>query len=199
MQLPKGGVELTTLPEHEVYGGGGKTKAQKAYAIAFKKKYNGIAGTQEGWTHEVLNTGQLVLPWGMRFYWPGTKMGRTGYIDNTTSIFNYPVQSFATAEIIPIALVYFWHRTRNLRVTIFNTIHDSIVSRVNKDDIDEAVELSKQCLTYDVYEHLRNVYKYEFSIPLGVGCKWEKNWGTSKQEHVWSVSPDGDETYTMKE
>jgi len=182
-----------------LYGGGGKTKAQKAYSIAFKQKYHGIAEVQTGWTHEVLNTGKLVLPWGMTFYWPNTKMGRSGYIDNTTSIFNYPIQSFATAEIIPIALVYFWHRSKHLRLAIFNTVHDSIASRVNREDVQEAMELSKVCLTTDVYNHLREVYNYEFSVPLGVGSKWGRNWGASKQEHVWSVWPSGDETYVLKE
>lgn len=182
-----------------LYGGGGKTKAQKAYAAFFKKKYHGIAETQHGWTMEVLERGYQINPYGMRFYWPGTKMGSTGYIDNTTSIYNYSVQGFATGEIIPIALVYFWHRTRGLPITIWNTIHDSIASRVHKDVVEEYKRLSKQCLTTDVYHFLREVYKYEFEVPLGVGVKVAKNWGDTKVEEVWDVYPDGREVYKKKE
>lgn len=183
-----------------LYGGGGKTKAQKAYAEFFKKKYHGIASTQDGWSHEVLNTGKLELPWGMKFYWPDTKMSRTGYISNTTSIYNYPIQSLATADIIPIALVYFWQLTRDMPLTIFNTVHDSIVSRVKEEVVDEAMQIAKECLTTYVYEHLSTVYGYEFDqVPLGVGSKVAKHWGETKKEHVWSVSRDGTETYEVKE
>ena len=74
-----------------LFGGGGKSDAQRAYAKAFKEKYKGIAETQKGWTYEVLADGCLRTPYGMIFHWPGTKMSVTGYIDNTTSIYNYPI------------------------------------------------------------------------------------------------------------
>lgn len=182
-----------------LYGGGGKSKAQKKYAEFFKKKYHGIAETQHGWTLEVLEKGYMINPYGMRFYWPGTKMSRTGYIDNTTSIYNYTIQGLATGEIIPIALVYFWHRIRGRRITIWNTIHDSIASRVHKDEIEDYKSLSKQALTTDVYNFLRDVYKYEFTVPLGVGIKIAKNWGDTKVEEVWDVYPNGKEVFKKKE
>ena len=75
-----------------LFGGGGKSDAQRAYAKAFKEKYKGIAETQKGWTYEVLADGCLRTPYGMIFHWPGTKMSVTGYIDNTTSIYNYPIK-----------------------------------------------------------------------------------------------------------
>lgn len=193
-----GGLELTTLAEHNVYGGMGKTKATKAYSAFFKEKYSGISGTQRDWTHEVLNTGKLVTPYGMIFYWPGTSQSRSGYIDNTTSIYNYPVQGMATAEIIPIALVHFWHRSKDIDVTIWNTVHDSIISRLHKDCVEEYEELSKICLTTDVYNFLREVYDYEFTVPLGVGVKVSKNWGQADVEKIWSVWPSGEERYAEK-
>lgn len=182
-----------------LYGGGGGTPAQRKYAEFFKKKYRGIATTQENWTYEVLDNGKLRTPYGMIFHWPGTKMRNSGYIDNTTSIYNYPVQGFATAEIIPIALVHFWHRTRDLPIIIWNTIHDSIASRFHKDVEEQYEELSKISLTTDVYTFLTEVYNYNFKVPLGVGIKVGKHWGTSKVEKVYSVWPDGTETLNIKE
>lgn len=181
-----------------MYGGNGSNPAEKEYCKFFKAKYNGIAGTQYQWCLEVLDKGWHQNPYGMRFYWPGTKMSRSGYIENTTSISNYSIQGFATGEIIPIALVYFWHRSRNLPITIWNTIHDSIASRFHKDVTEQYKLLSKQALTTDVYNFLRDVYRYEFSVPLGVGVKVSKNWGASKEEEVWAVWPDGKETYVKK-
>jgi DNA polymerase I-like protein with 3'-5' exonuclease and polymerase domains len=152
-----------------LFGGMGKTKPEKAYSEFFKKKYVGITSTQDGWCHQVLNTGRQINPYGMRFYWPGTKMNARGYIDNSTSIKNYSIQSFATGEIIPIALVYFWHRTRDKAITIFNTIHDSVAVRVHVDLVEECKAIAKQSMTYDVYEYLHNVYEYDFDwVPLGL-------------------------------
>lgn len=181
-----------------MYGGNGVHPAEKEYCKFFKQKYAGIAGTQHEWCLEVLDRGYQINPYGMRFYWPGTRMSRSGYIDNTTSISNYSVQGFATAEIIPIALVYFWHRTRNLDITIWNTIHDSIACRIRRglEGIFEII--SKQCLTYDVYAWLFRIYKYEFSIPLGVGIKISEHWGEADVETVIDVWPDGREQRKVK-
>ena len=182
-----------------MYGGMGSNDAEKAYCLFFKQKYHGIAGTQKEWCYEVLADGYLVTPYGLRFYWPGTRMGRGGYIDNTTNISNYPIQGFATAEIIPIALTYFWHKSKHLRVKIFNTIHDSICARVHKDDVDAAKQVAKVTMTTDVYSFLLKVYKYDFKVPLGVGLKVSKNWGDTKVEEIYDVWPDGRETYKIKQ
>jgi DNA polymerase I-like protein with 3'-5' exonuclease and polymerase domains len=182
-----------------LYGGMGSHPAEVEYCQFFKNKYQGIAATQTGWTYEVLNNKQLRTPYGMIFYWPDTSMSRGGYISNTTSIYNYPVQGFATGEIIPIALVHFWHRTAGMRIRIFTTIHDSIGSKVHKDEVEAYKEISKVSLTTDVYRFLREVYGYEFSVPLGVGVKVARNWAQTKTEEAWNVWPDGKETYTIKE
>lgn len=182
-----------------MYGGMGSNDAEKEYALFFKQKYHGIAGTQKEWCYEVLDDGCLVTPYGLRFYWPGTKIARGGYIDNTTNISNYPIQGFATAEIIPIALTYFWHKSKNLRVSIFNTIHDSICARVHKDDVEAAKLVAKTTMTTDVYKFLRDVYEYDFKVPLGVGLKVSKNWGDTNVEEVYDVWPDGRETYKIKQ
>lgn len=182
-----------------LYGGKGNHPAEKEYCLFFKDKYKGIAKTQEGWTHLVLNNKQLRTPYGMIFYWPDTVMKRGGYITNTTQIYNYPVQGFATGEIIPIALIHFWHRIAGHRIRVFTTIHDSIGSRVHKDEVEAYKEISKVSLTTDVYRFLEEVYDYKFVVPLGVGVKVSRNWAQTKTEYSWNVWPDGKETYQVKE
>ena len=180
------------------FGGRGQHPAEQEYCKFFREKYNVLAKTQQDWTYEVLDSGKLRTPYGMIFHWPGTTMGRSGYIDNTTSIYNYPIQGLSTGEIIPIALVYFWHRVRYLRVVIWNTIHDSIASRVHREDVEKYKEVSKRAFTRDVYNYLSNVYNFEFCLPLGVGVKVGEHWGESEVEEIWEVSPDGNETYKCK-
>lgn len=180
-----------------LYGGGQGSPAVVEYCEFFKQKYHGIASVQKDWTYQVLNDKQLRTPYGMIFYWPDTKAMRSGYITNTTQIYNLPVQGFATGEIIPIALVHFWHRSRGKPIKIFSTIHDSIVSKVHKDSVKEAEELIKISLTDDVFRFLRDVYDYQFTTVLGVGIKAARNWGYTKKEVKYNVAPDG--SYTRKE
>lgn len=182
-----------------LYGGRGNHPAENAYADFWAKKYPDIYRTQELWCMQVVADKSLVTPYGLKFYWPHARMYGSGRTNVRTEVFNYPIQGFATAEIIPIALVYFWHRAAGLRVQVFNTVHDSIISRVHKDDLSAVEELTKQALTYDVYNFLHEVYHYEFSVPLGVGMKSGTHWGSGKIEKVWDVWPDGRERYQEKD
>jgi DNA polymerase I-like protein with 3'-5' exonuclease and polymerase domains len=182
-----------------LYGGRGQLPAENAYADEWAKKYPQLTRTQENWCLEVVASKKLRTPYGMIFYWPRARMYPSGRTNVRTEVFNFPVQGFATAEIIPIALVYYWHRIKELRCQLFNTVHDSIISRVHKDDNEAVAAVAKQALTYDVYQFLRDVYNYEFTVPLGVGSKTSKHWGTAKTEQVWDVWSDGRERYQEKD
>lgn len=175
-----------------LYGGSSGSPALVAYCEYFKNKYVGISTTQRNWALKCVDKKQFTTPYGMTFFFPDTKMNRSGYINNTTSIYNYPVQGFATGEIIPIALVYFWHRTRDIRCRLFCTIHDSLAAKVHKEDLEAAEAAAKQSFTHDVYDFLRRVYHYNFHVPLGIGSKAARNWseGVEKKVDVW---PDGRE------
>jgi DNA polymerase I-like protein with 3'-5' exonuclease and polymerase domains len=162
-----------------LYGGGGKTKAQNAYCEFFKNKYQGIFKTQTSWTHDVLRSGELRTPYGMIFYWPGTTVRRSGYIDNTTSIFNYPIQGMATAEIIPIVLISLWHKFKGHNIRIILTVHDSIVMEVGPDvDREWLNDTIARAFTEDVYNYLDRVYNYTMWVPLGMETKEGPAWGS---------------------
>ncbi len=181
-----------------LFGGKSGTKAEQEYCKFFVDKYKGISATQRGWALEVLATKELRTPYGMIFKWPGVSIDkRSGYISDTTSISNYPIQGLATGEIIPISLVLFWHESREQDVTVLNTVHDSIVAKVHKDSVKWYVEASKRCLTDYVFSFLREVYGYEFITPLGCGIKIARNWGDTKDETSFNVRADG--TFTRKD
>jgi len=174
-----------------LYGGQSGTHAQQTYYQAFRLKYKGIAEAQQRWINEVLSTGKLVTEWGMVYHWPGTKMSRSGYVDNTTSICNYPVQGFATAEIIPIALVFMWHRLRrsDLQMRIVNTIHDSIIMLLPEEEQEDFHILSKECLINAVYDYLRCTYNVQLTVPLGCSVSTGKHWG-SKEETKYEAEKE---------
>lgn len=177
-----------------LFGGGSGSEALQAYCEYFKNKYQGISSMQRAWALQCVDKGEYTTPYGITFYFPNTKIhSRTGYIDNTTNIYNFAIQGMATGEIIPIALVYFWHKTRDLRVRIFATIHDSIDTKTHKDDVEETTEIAKECLTLDVYRHLKAVYKYEMKVPLGLGVTAGTYWGDkTATEMKWDIFPNGE-------
>jgi DNA polymerase I-like protein with 3'-5' exonuclease and polymerase domains len=178
-----------------LFGGNKGSPAVEAYCEYFKDKYAELSKTQRNWALTVADKGKFTTAYGMTFHFPGTKISeRTGYISNSTNIYNFPIQGFSTGEIIPIAMVYFWHKTRNLQVKLYLTVHDSLISNVHKSDTQEAIRIAKDCMTTDVYEFLERVYHYKFTVPLGLGVKAGKCWADEDAiEYKWDRWPDGRE------
>lgn len=177
-----------------LYGGQKGTPKQERWYREFRNRYQGIANMQKDWLTEVINTKRLITPWGMRYYWPHASVSQSGYCNVTTAVCNYPVQALATAEIIPIALVYFWHRLAEHNacenILIVNTVHDSIVCELAPEARELFEELAKQCFTLDVYGYLRRVYNLEMSVPLGCGVKIGTHWGKG-DEVAYNIFRDG--------
>lgn len=151
------------------------------------------------WALTVADQKKLVTPYGLTFYWPNAIMHKSGYVSFSTEIFNLPISGFATGEIIPIALLHFWHRIKETKCRPFNTVHDSIICFNHVDEVDYVTEIAKLAMTHDVYKFLEDVYDYKFRVPLGFGMKTGTHWGESKQEHKWDVWKDGSERYQIEE
>ena len=166
-----------------LYGGQSGTKAEQTYYQAFRERYPGIAGAQQEWIAQVLSRKQLTISSGLIFYWPDTKMTGSGYVTNTPSICNYPIQSFATADIIPIAVRYLWQRMRGEKMQSFlvNTIHDSAIGEIHPDEEEKFTQLAELSFTSDVYNYLDKVYGIEFNVPLEAEVKITRNWSDSEE------------------
>jgi DNA polymerase I-like protein with 3'-5' exonuclease and polymerase domains len=165
-----------------LYGGKSGTAEQKRYYSTFEEKYSGVSGTQRNWCYRVLRTKELETEWGLKYYWPTTKMTESGYITNTTSICNYPVQALATAEIIPAAMVCAWHRMRDMESFLVNTVHDSIIAEVHPDEVDLWHTIAKQCLITDAYMMMENLYDLHLTVPLGAGVMLGTHWGSKDEQ-----------------
>lgn len=179
-----------------LYGGEFGTETQMRWYKGFKERYEGIAKTQERWSKEVGKTKQLRTSWGLTYYWPRAKWNNDGRLNVKTSVYNYPVQALATAEIIPIALVYFWHglaaRSLDDRCYLVNTVHDSVACEIHPDIVSEVTKLAKESFTTKVYKYLDKVYGLKFNVPLGIGIKIGTHWGTGNEES-YNIWPDGRE------
>lgn len=167
-----------------LYGGSSGTPAEQTYYRAFKAKYPGIAKAQSDWIHTVLRTKQLETEWGLVYYWPDTKMDASGYISNTSAICNYPVQALATAEVIPLALVWCWHRLKRMGdcgIILVNTVHDSLAAEVRPGSEETFIALMRQCLINDAHNALYMMYGVRLICPLGCGIKIGTHWGQGEE------------------
>lgn len=180
-----------------LYGGQSGTKDEQAYYKAFKERYSELAATQLGWVHNVLNDKRLITPWGIQYYWPLAKRSKSGYINVGSAVYNYPIQALATAEIIPIALTYFWHRvyTENLqdKIIIVNTVHDSIIAEVHPNHQDDFRRIAIQAFGEDVYNYLKKVYNLDFNVPLGAGIMLSDHWADDSEgeEEAYDIHING--------
>lgn len=158
----------------------GSTKQEKWYQ-EFKRRYAALERVQKGWVSRVLTERKLVMPWGMTFFFPNARISSSGYVNVGNAVYNYPVQSLATAEIIPIAIVFLWHTVHALgldgRIKLVNTVHDSVVSEIHPDVKEQYIEIAQECFTTRVYEYLKKVYGLDFNVKLGTETIIGRFWG----------------------
>lgn len=176
-----------------LFGGRSGTKAEKAYYEEFKKKYAGVAQTQERWKNEAIRNKKFRIPSGLEFFFPRIKAPRSsdGWIPEESNIYNYPIQSFATADIIPICIIYTWHEMRraNLQSFIFNTVHDSVIIERHPEEKEKLNEIILNSFGDSCYNYLKVVYNVEFNVPLGCGIKAGSNWGTGHEDVYTMPAP----------
>lgn len=152
-----------------LYGGQSGTPVQRDYYAWFRDRYSITNKMQEGWTETVLRDKQLTTATGLIFYWPGCKMSNDGrYIKYTTNIYDYPIQSFATAEMCPTATVYLWHimRAAGMESFLINLVHDSAVGEIHPDEREQWAEYMQYCFNELIVWYLQKVYAYDWTTPL---------------------------------
>ncbi len=184
----------TDAKEHTfkpLFGGQSGTPGERAYYQYFNERYWQLVETQDGWVNEALDTKRVVLPWGMQFYFPYCRMEKDGYINERTKIYNAPIQSFATGEIIPIQATYLWHFIRDMKLQnkmiLVNTVHDSVLAEVHEDGLEQYKFLVTNSWMA-VYDYVQEVYGMTWEgIPLGteitVGDHWSE--GDECEFSVW--------------
>ena len=154
-----------------LYGGLSGTKAEKTYYKSFLIKYDGI----RDWHIKLLNIidkfKTLILPSGRRYTFP------TGVAENRTKIKNYPVQGFATADIVPLATVLLdkLYKKHKLKSLIINEVHDSIVTDAYPGEEEFVADLKVEAML-GVIPELKRRFNYDLEVPLEVEVKCGKNW-----------------------
>jgi len=160
-----------------LYGasGYGRSKAEAAYYTHFTEKYKGIANWHNTLAKEALNTGKITTPSGREFSFPDVQRNARGRISYFTQIKNYPVQSFATADIVPVALLWIETLLKGKKSCIVNTVHDSIVIDVHPEEEDHVLWAIKDC-SINMSLHIHYHFGIRINVPLLLESKIGNNW-----------------------
>ena len=160
-----------------LYGatGYGRSKAEAAYYEHFNSKYKGVAAWHSRLAKEAVTTQKITTPSGREFAFPDVVRKSSGRVSHFTQIKNYPVQSFATADIVPIALLHIEDLLKGMQSCIVNSVHDSIVIDIHPDE--EAQVINVIDATNDrLLELITLRWGVEFNVPLLLEAKIGPNW-----------------------
>jgi DNA polymerase-1 len=125
---------------------------------------------------------KIKLPSGRQYFFPNVERLRSGSVTNSTAIKNYPVQGFATADLLPIALINLKKllTERNLKTIICNTVHDSIVLDVYPDEEQQAITTLKEAMM-SLSSECEKRYGFKYTMPIGIELKLGDDWLNMKE------------------
>jgi DNA polymerase-1 len=159
-----------------LYGatGYGRTKAEAEYYTHFLDKYKGIAKWHKKLGDEAINLGRIKIPSGRQYAFPDVERRASGTPTHFTMIKNYPVQGFATGDIVPIVLLEIEKRldSNRLHSLLVNTVHDSVVL-----DIHPAEEKSVLGIIQEVNNELKRIIEYYYDVDVNVPMLLESKIG----------------------
>ena len=160
-----------------LYGGVTGTEDEKRYYSKFLEKYKDIKTWHEKLQSEAIRFKQISLPTGRQYAFPYAERTPWGGSTYGTQIKNYPVQGFATADIVPLACIniYKLMQEKKVKSLLINTVHDSIVADVYPGEEDVMSEIFNRG-TADVIPALKQYYKIDFNVPLDTELKIGYDW-----------------------
>ena len=162
-----------------LYGGGSNGKAPhiRSYFDSYFTIYAGLQRWHKSLGDEVISQGYIQTPSGRQFAFPGAKRLGSGRVTNHTQVVNFPCQSFATADIVPLSCIRALTRFREegLQSKLILTVHDSIVVDIHPDEID-AVGVALQWAMSGVDEELKDRFDYQTVLPLDIEYSVGNNW-----------------------
>ena len=164
-----------------LYGatGFGRTPAEAEYYSHFTKKYKGIGIWHTRLAKEAITTRKITTPSGREFAFPNVHRKPSGRVSHFTQIKNYPVQSFATADIVPVALLHIDKMLDNMKSCVVNSVHDSIVIDVHPDEERSVIEVIAN--TNRELPNLISIrWGLEINVPLLLEAKIGPNWLDTK-------------------
>ena len=167
------------------YGGTTGTDDQQRYYRTFKEKYAGVTEWHMDLQRDAVERGFIIFTLGKTVCVSGSEWTDWGTATNRTAICNYPVQGFATADLLPIALVYLSKsmKGKELKSVICNTVHDSIVLDIYPGEEDTVTNLVVESMM-SLPQECQRRYGIDYDMPISVEVKMGPNWLDTEVVHA---------------
>ena len=160
-----------------LYGGFSGTDEEKKYYTEFLVKYKQIKEWHDKLEYDAIATKVITLPTGRQYSFPDAKRMPWGSSNYSTQIKNYPVQGFATADIVPLACINAYEMMKDSKVKslLINTVHDSIVVDVYPGEENVMTKILAKS-TKGVKNTMKSMYNIDFNVPLDIEIKVGSDW-----------------------
>jgi len=155
--------------------GYGRSKAEAAYYKHFVEKYAGIAEWHRQLGSEALRFMKITNVSGRQYAFPDVKRRDNGMPSHFTMIKNYPVQGFATGDVVPVVLNRLHELLQPLHSCVVNSVHDSMVVDVHPDEEREVLTIIDQ-LNTGINDLVEQTYNVKMNVPLLLEAKIGPNW-----------------------
>jgi len=159
--------------------GYGRPKAVAAYYEHFTEKYKGVAKWHKKLAKEAVNLLKITNVSGRQYAFPDCKRRENGSVTHMTNIKNYPVQGFATGDVVPVVLMEIEERLKGLQSCLVNTVHDSAVIDIHPDEKEYVIAMINT-LNDDLNRIIEEAYGVEMNVPLLLEAKIGPNWLDTK-------------------
>jgi DNA polymerase-1 len=159
--------------------GYGRSKAEAAYYEHFNKKYKGIAEWHKKLGDEAIRFNKITNVSGRQYAFPEVTRRSNGTPSHFTMIKNYPVQGFATGDVVPVVLNEMDARLNSFQSCIVNSVHDSMVIDVHPNEKDQVLQIItdiNECLD----SLIEKAYNVKMNVPLLLEAKIGPNWLDTK-------------------
>jgi DNA polymerase I-like protein with 3'-5' exonuclease and polymerase domains len=162
-----------------LYGGMGAAEPPhiQEYFKQFFVIYKGLAEYQKRLMDGVLRNGIVQTPSGRQYYWPNVRRLKNGRTTNATQIVNYPIQGFATGDLVPLACIRALMAFRGLKLSskLILTVHDSIVVDCFPGEEEQVCAVLKEAMM-GVSDEAYRRWGYSFALPLNIEISKGPNW-----------------------
>lgn len=170
---PIGRQEAKSRTFKPLYGGTTGTEAERKYYQAFLKEiYTGVYAWHKELQETAIAKHIITLPTGRQYIFPDVQRAWHGGATRATQICNYPVQGFATADIVPIAIIALRKvfKSKGLRSIIILSVHDSVMVDTHPEEEAIVIELMNNIGRY-AEEELSQRYGITTFVPLDTETK----------------------------
>ena len=155
--------------------GYGRSKAEEAYYIHFTEKYKGVAAWHKNLANEAIRFNKITNVSGRQYAFPDVKRNARGGVSHFTMIKNYPVQGFATGDVVPVVLVEMERRLEHLQSCLVNTVHDSTVIDIHPEEKEKVLQVIED-MNGGLTDLIEKAYNVKMNVPLLLESKIGPNW-----------------------